>query len=127
VQTKDTALVCRSARQLVGLGPGLTPSGDDLLVGMLAVFSLARETWVGEAVAPAVRDTPDFSRAVLLEACRGGFAADVDALARALLAGNADAVDTASEELLDHGATSGSDLCAGAALGGALAAVLHKV
>ncbi|MDP7080019.1 MAG: DUF2877 domain-containing protein [Candidatus Undinarchaeales archaeon] len=126
VQIKDITLVCRGARQLVGLGPGLTPSGDDVLVGMLAVLSLAGETWVGEAVAPAVRDTPDFSQAVLLEACRGGFAADVDALARALLAGNADAVDAASRELLDHGATSGSDICAGVALGASLVTDLHN-
>lgn len=126
VRTNDPPLVCRGARGLVGLGPGLTPSGDDLLTGMLAVLSLVGEGWVGTAVAPAVRDTPDFSRAVLLEACRGGFAADVDALARALLAGDADAVDAASGELLDHGATSGSDLCAGAALGAALAAARHN-
>ena len=126
VQTKNPALVCRGARRLVGLGPGLTPSGDDLLVGMIAVLNLAGEGWVGTAVAPAVRDTPDFSRAVLLEACRGGFSADVDALARALLTGDADAVDAASGELLDHGATSGSDICAGIALGAALAATLHK-
>ncbi len=126
VLTKDTTLVCQGARQLVGLGPGLTPSGDDLLVGMLAVLSLAGDTWVGEAVAPAVRDTPDFSRAVLLEACRGGFAADVDALVRALLAGETDEVDAASGELLEQGATSGSDLCAGAALGAVLAAARHN-
>jgi hypothetical protein len=31
----DEALIAQSARQLAGLGPGLTPAGDDFLMGVL--------------------------------------------------------------------------------------------
>jgi hypothetical protein len=36
----DRVLIARTARQLAGLGPGLTPAGDDFLVGVLySLFS----------------------------------------------------------------------------------------
>ena len=41
----DVAALSRAARGLAGLGPGLTPSGDDLLAGFVASWTL-----VGEAL-----------------------------------------------------------------------------
>lgn len=120
VLVRDAGAVREGARSLVGLGPGLTPSGDDLLVGLLAVLGLGGEGWVGGAVAGAAERTPPFSRALLLCACRGELGADVDSLARAVVAGTEGEVRRAIDDMRGLGATSGTDLAAGAAVGGRL-------
>jgi hypothetical protein len=101
------------ATALLGLGPGLTPSGDDCLVGWLAGL------WVGgaqgrallAAIAPALlaaarERTGDLGRAFLVAAAAGQVAEPVR-----------DFVVTPSPShlagLLALGATSGGDLLAG--------------
>ena len=39
----DTSLNSQNAKQLIGLGQGLTPSGDDFLVGLLLAFSTSKK------------------------------------------------------------------------------------
>jgi hypothetical protein len=41
----DAAAFAAAARELLGLGPGLTPSGDDCLVGALAALSCHGHGW----------------------------------------------------------------------------------
>ena len=43
---------------LIGLGPGLTPSGDDFLVGALALLDALAESKAHAALARAIADTP---------------------------------------------------------------------
>lgn len=82
VHSRELRLAAAANRSLVGAGPGLTPLGDDYLVGSaLAVTALggatnfperARERWL-EALLPAdsgLRTTPLSAR--LLEMARGG-------------------------------------------------------
>ncbi|MGW1005489.1 DUF2877 domain-containing protein [Streptomyces sp. NPDC002520] len=105
----------RAARALLGLGPGLTPSGDDVLCGAL----LASRAWGGplapltDALADAPCRTPLLSAALLCHAARGECVGQAAALVRAL---NGDApLEPALRELLAVGHHSGGDLARGVA------------
>jgi len=103
------------ARCLAGLGPGLTPSGDDVLAGVLLI---ARLLWGAAAEGRLLRcarraDTSELSAAFLLWAARGQSLAPVHGLLQAATEGRrTDAFRFAG--LLAHvGASSGADLCLG--------------
>jgi hypothetical protein len=105
------------ARRLIGLGEGLTPAGDDLLVGSLAVARRFRrgylldEPGVGQALANAAREgTTLVAREFLIEAIEGRFSEIVIAL---LTAADLRCARAALDDLLDLGATSGADTAAG--------------
>lgn len=108
--------VRRAARALVGLGPGLTPSGDDILCGAL----LASRAWGGplaplsEAVADATLRTPLLSAALLRHAVRGECVPQAHAFLRALSGeGPPQELEPALRELLAVGHHSGGDLARG--------------
>jgi hypothetical protein len=102
-----------TARPLLGLGPGLTPAGDDLLVGWLAgVWTSGREgrrlvETVGPALlAAAAKRTGAPSRAFLAAALDGQAAEPLCAFARC-------PDEPRRAALLALGATSGADLLGG--------------
>ncbi|MDH2424200.1 DUF2877 domain-containing protein [Sphaerisporangium sp. TRM90804] len=112
-----------AAEQLMGLGPGLTPSGDDMLAGVLvALRHLGRATGTGRAVWLAdwlaatvafdarTRTTP-ISATLLHCAARGETCADA-ATALQALAGRRP-LEPAVHRLLHLGHTSGADLAWG--------------
>ncbi|MGX1676197.1 DUF2877 domain-containing protein [Streptomyces sp. NPDC055400] len=108
--------VRRAARALLGLGPGLTPSGDDILCGAL----LASRAWGGplaplsDAVADASRRTPLLSAALLRHAERGECVPQAHAFLQALSgAGPPLELEPAVRELLAVGHHSGGDLARG--------------
>lgn len=107
---------------LVGFGPGLTPSGDDLLVGLLALLQ-ARPAVCGpsnaserlrHAVAQRLSATTPFSRYYLEHGLAGRFAAALLDARQALLdpAVGGDHA-RAFGALVSVGATSGADLLTG--------------
>lgn len=114
-------------RQLIGLGPGLTPSGDDFLVGYLAGlwstvgshvsrlrFLTAMGSWLNEAAGR----TNAISSAYLKSAARGHVAEPVATLAQQLAhAQNMDALRAATQVALSVGHTSGADGVLGLLLG----------
>ena len=111
-----------AVRRALGRGPGLTPSGDDVLVGILAVLTAPGLTAMCEPVAarlrsvlaPALATTNEISRALLGQAARGHVSRPVWELASALLSGRSAASFTqARADVLATGATSGGDTCAG--------------
>lgn len=111
-----------AVRRSVGSGPGLTPSGDDVLVGMLAVLSSVAAGPEGArltarlraALAPALSSTTDVSRHLLTQAARGLTARALHDLAGALVEGATEAVlRDLLQEVLDSGSTSGGDACLG--------------
>jgi hypothetical protein len=115
---RDPAL----ARGLVGLGPGSTPAGDDVLAGMLAALrvigdalgapgaaGLADSLW--REIRPALPGTTVLSAALLASAARGETCAPATSVCRAL-AGR-EALRGALERLLAVGHTSGHALAAG--------------
>jgi hypothetical protein len=109
----DAAACLAAARRLLGLGPGLTPAGDDGLVGWLAGLwtaggpgrALLEATRPG-LLAAARERTGALSRAFLAAALAGAAAEPV----RAFVA-TPDGARRAA--LLALGATSGGDLLAG--------------
>ncbi len=104
---------------LLGLGPGLTPSGDDLLCGaLLALNAIARADVAGDLYAALLRAparvTSVLSWALLAAAAEGQGAEALHALIIAVLQDQA--ADRALESLSRHGHTSGWDSLAGAAI-----------
>ena len=112
---------------LIGCGPGLTPSGDDLIVGFLAgLWSTAgddpaRHTFrhaLCEAVAGAAGATGDISRAYLTHATRGRFAEPLAALAGRIGDGaTVGEIERLTAAALRVGHSSGSDGVLGLLLG----------
>jgi hypothetical protein len=119
----DTAAACRHSRSLVGLGPGLTPSGDDFLVGVFAALHVRQSPgeWLSaicaEVMAGARERTNVISIAALEEAARGRVRESLQALVEALLIGNEASVHTGLARVLAIGSTSGRDMIAGVLCG----------
>jgi hypothetical protein len=112
---RDPGRAAQCAARLVGLGPGLTPSGDDVLVGVLTVLhgmaAEARLTPLRESLIRAVRAeavrTTDIGRNYLLHASAGRFGEALADLASVLAAGRDPSM--ATEAVLAEGAHSGAD------------------
>lgn len=112
---------------LIGLGEGLTPSGDDFVTGLLALLHYGRRLLgepqaeagcrlAAEAERLAVTTTP-VSANYLRLAAAGGFSERLEAAALALLApGGSDAADAACR-LMQIGHGSGTDALVGLLLG----------
>ncbi|MDQ1738225.1 MAG: hypothetical protein QOH56_4476 [Pseudonocardiales bacterium] len=104
------AAACEPAelvRDLLGRGPGLTPSGDDLLCGLIAGGRLfgrhtdAHRNEIGRILRNRPRATTSLSRQLLLRACAGEGIRELVELGRALCmpAAPADSVDPHSVDL----------------------------
>ncbi|GAA3976163.1 hypothetical protein GCM10023085_68240 [Actinomadura viridis] len=120
----DLAGAVEAAERIVGLGPGLTPSGDDILAGLLIALRLLGGAacpggraawladWLGAAVtADAGTRTTALAATLLHCAASGGAGAEVAAVLRAV-AGHEPA-GPAVRRLLAAGHTSGADLATG--------------
>jgi hypothetical protein len=119
----DAHAVERASRALLGLGGGLTPSGDDLvggaLFGRLLVAADARP-WraLGERLtAAALQASHVISAALLADLAAGTSFAPLHDLADALAAGDDGAAETAARALVALGHSSGWDMLAGVLIG----------
>lgn len=110
---------------LAGLGPGLTPSGDDFIAGVLLALSIVR-VQRGDAalneiahllVETAAPRTHEISAAYLRAAYDGLVSERWDPLLQALAAGDADRITAAAAPVLATGETSGADMLAGFVVG----------
>jgi hypothetical protein len=101
------------ARLLGGLGPGLTPAGDDVLAGIVLARRLsgADETRLRAAIELVC--STELSLAYLRWAARGQCIEPAHEVLTALAAGDATRVAAACARLTHHGATSGADLLLG--------------
>jgi hypothetical protein len=114
-------------RALIGLGVGLTPSGDDLLVGYLAGLwcSVLDESEriqfvadLGKAVLRLSRRTNDISRIYLYHAARGQVSSRMADLAGAICHGaTVDRLAAVAESAMQVGHTSGMDAVTGLLIG----------
>lgn len=124
----DLAGAVEVAEHLVGLGPGLTPSGDDMLGGLLLALRLLGGSirggtravwladWLGAAVTSYATDrTTSLSATLLHCAAHGQAAGEVVTVLRAF-AGQEPAMPAVTR-LLAVGHTSGADLAWGLAAG----------
>jgi Protein of unknown function (DUF2877) len=106
---------------LLGLGPGLTPSGDDVLCGMLVALHAVGQTGMAAELyaalaAAAPRATSPLSAAFLRAAAEGLGCEALHAAIAAVLEGQTDAVSDRAVALGRIGHTSGWDALAGAML-----------
>lgn len=117
----DARAFADAACRLIGFGEGLTPAGDDCVLGTLAAVHRLAPAWLTshtdqcDRLAEAARTgTTDLSREFLFEALDGRFAEPVLAL---LAAPSGDLARDAGRRLLAMGATSGADTLGGIRLG----------
>jgi hypothetical protein len=92
--------------RLVGKGVGLTPQGDDVLVGYIAGCALFRHQWTDLETLLSANTTTSLSSTLLFHACLGELPQPAHAL---LEAGD-------PEPLLDFGHSSGKGILLGLAL-----------
>jgi len=112
---------------LIGLGTGLTPSGDDLLVGYLAGLwcTASRQgervkflSCLGKSVIRLSRRTNDISRTYLVHAARGQVSNRLAALAEAICQGESpDRLLETTEAATHIGHTSGTEAVTGLLIG----------
>jgi hypothetical protein len=107
---------------VVGRGPGATPSGDDVLVGVLAVLKSPHSGPAGARTAdlfgrlllPLLPRTTEVSGHLLRQAARGWFSRDLDELVEGLTgSASANELSERARRVCDAGATSGADACEG--------------
>lgn len=122
----DPSAAAAAAGGLVGLGPGLTPAGDDVLAGVLAALRLLPEalaapphpltdTLAAATLHRARERTPALSAALLGHAALGQVPTPAGRLLRALT--DNDDLEAAARGLMAVGHTSGRELTYGIALG----------
>jgi hypothetical protein len=108
--------------KVVGRGPGATPSGDDVIVGALAVLTSPHSGMAGASAAealgrslrPLLSTTTDVSGHLLRQASNGLFCRDVHELLSALIgAPSPRELSEMVRRVIETGATSGADACEG--------------
>jgi hypothetical protein len=123
----DSAEMSGAAIALIGLGPGLTPSGDDIVMGAAAMLVWrarlggfppdSLEFLVATIREEAPHRTNRISARLLEYACRGVLYAPAMELGTALLAGDISGVGVPAERLLAIGSSTGMNMAAGLAAG----------
>lgn len=109
---------------LIGLGPGLTPSGDDFLGGVLVALrhlgaSSVTESLAAEVLARASQRTNEISRAHLAAAAGGEASAPLHGMLSSLCSPGASGMGEYLSAIDAVGHTSGWDALAGVALAAA--------
>lgn len=119
VRRRDPEAFLEGALGLVGLGEGLTPAGDDCLVGALAVLHRFSRSWlrahpqIEASVSRAATTTTLVAKEFIAHALTGHFA---ESLLDLMTADSSAAAARAAGRLLRTGATSGADTLHGVRL-----------
>jgi hypothetical protein len=129
LEAGDRSAAAEVATGLIGLGPGLTPSGDDALVGIEAALHALGSPSAG-FLALVVGDLDDRTTAIaatfLRHAAAGEFAERLHTLLAALLGFGDEAIATAIARAAAWGATSGTDCLLGVLVGLDVAAGVRR-
>jgi Protein of unknown function (DUF2877) len=123
----DENMLKDAVRELVGLGPGLTPSSDDMLAGLVLLSGLYAENrgssphairFIARAASREARGrTTILSEEYLVQASLGRGNEPVVRLCAALLTGGRESVERETRRVLSTGETSGTDTVLGILLG----------
>lgn len=111
-----------AVKSLIGLGPGLTPTGDDVLLGFLSVvntcddFIPSREAFTNEILSN-LKYTSDISGYFLKMAAENHYHEYVQNVIYSMVLGYPESVSMSIRKLLSIGATSGTDIATGMYLG----------
>lgn len=115
-----------AASRLIGLGPGVTPSGDDVLIGFMAGLYCTAGTdqkklvliqAFGSALCLLAKGTNDISRTFLFHAARGEFASSLVTLVEAIQNGEERALYLTLKGSMQVGHSSGTDSVTGLLIG----------
>jgi hypothetical protein len=120
LEADDRTAAAGAAGRLIGLGPGLTPSGDDVLIGIeAALHALAHPSagFLASAVGDVEARTTEVAATLLRHAAAGEFAEPLHALVATLLGSDDETIPAAIERALAWGATSGADCLVGVLIG----------
>jgi hypothetical protein len=109
-----------SVVSLIGLGPGLTPAGDDIVTGALAAANhLVKDKALSEVIAAAVVNraskTTAVSSQILLDAVEAEYCEQLDELVFMLANDDKTHIEGGLRQLLSVGASSGCDIASGIA------------
>lgn len=105
--------------RLVGLGPGLTPAGDDYLVGLTTVYAMggddahAHRRLLAGVIEDNAHRTNEISYAAMAQATRGCVRESIVEFARALTRGDTTSTKRRARQVIAIGATSGTDILLG--------------
>jgi len=119
LQNKRMATAIIHAASLIGLGPGLTPAGDDFLVGLFTVFNIenhqyfSHHSFCEEVVLHAKALTNDISYMALAKAAAGQVRESIIDLMEALFRGSEEELISSLRRVLAIGSTSGTDIALG--------------
>jgi hypothetical protein len=115
VRRADLDAALRTATRLIGLGPGLTPAGDDVMAGTIAGLVLlghpSAERFAAGVYALAAGRTTELSRALLRHAACGQVSGEYAAVLHGLVGERPLAPAVAA--LLNTGSTSGRAMALG--------------
>ncbi len=120
LETGDRRLAAEVATRLIGLGAGLTPSGDDVLVGVeAALHAVARPSagFLALAMSDVEERTTELAATLLRHAAAGEFAERLHTLLAALLGSDDETIPAAIDRAVAWGATSGTDCLLGVLIG----------
>jgi hypothetical protein len=115
VRRADLDAALRTATRLIGLGPGLTPAGDDVMAGTIAGLVLlghpSADRFAAAVYALAAGRTTELSRALLRHAACGQVSGEYAAVLHGLVGERA--LAPAVSTLLATGSTSGRAMALG--------------
>lgn len=121
-ESSDEILIEKALRYFLGRGQGLTPSGDDMIVGLLAFdavsgflstcfYKKVSELIEGESI------TTDVAREYLRYALKREYSSTVSDMVNTLASGNASNFEKAFHDLIGVGHSSGLDTVLGIVIG----------
>lgn len=130
IKAGDYRKIERSAKELVGLGPGLTPSADDVLSGLMVSLTLMSENLnicadmvseTNKSIISCIEGrTTLISQEFLTHAAAGEANESILALIEKMLTAGPNEVEDATKHVLAIGEASGTDVVLGIFLGSQL-------
>lgn len=134
-RSEERSALAEAVSELIGLGPGLTPSSDDMLAGLVLLCVLyaknrgcaqrASQVIAQVTAAEAPGKTTILSEEYLRQAASGRGNEPVMRLCTALLTGGRESVERETRRVLAIGETSGTDTVLGIVLGTVLCMGRH--
>jgi len=114
----DFATSCAVAKQLAGLGQGLTPAGDDFILGAILAAWIIHTPEVAKSLVEEIANaaaplTTSLSAAWLRSAGRGEAGIRWHEFFESLISGDLASIQKAMDKILAVGETSGADALAG--------------
>jgi hypothetical protein len=118
-----TSVALEKASKLIGLGPGLTPSGDDFLVGLFTVLNIQKsplhplKDFCTEVVKLAKPLTNDISYMAIQKAAIGKVRESIISLVNSIFYGTEEELILSLNKVLKIGSSSGTDIALGIVAG----------